>query len=1090
MQILQPSDMTAANRFTGEWVSMNPLQGITLNAITQSEDLLVAVGSAGAIRISRDGERWQVVPSPVQVDWRDVTWSGRRFVAVGANVVIVSEDGLHWRQVHQGEPMVEFAEICWNGRFFLILGEYPFGYNLPPGENIDWYFRNHIDHLNFILTSSNGLSWQQPEIPQFHSNSTLPPISHSISVIPYNDQYYAWGINRANLLIIRSADDWESFSLNELPIRCVHQRENIFYAITVQDIISTATITYYVRGMMQTRIKHTETVNYVSERIISTFFSNDGRNWQLTENTIPDIPYALLGTPDQLPAENSLLYFPYRPLPPAPISNPVEKKVLKDGIAYRVANGVLEKSGDGQKWENLLHLFHHDLHDVLWTGQQFVAAGDHSILQSSDGCRWSAVTLPEETLRWRRIIQVDGNIFVFGDSGVVALSEDGDNWRVLTAVGDNTLAGKILDDVIWDGKRFCALWGGYGYTSTDALSWNLQSKLIVSESPLDNSSSSRDPSNNLAWNGEVYVSDYSHYLLHGRDFHEWTEDRNGLELSWWWWGVFVGASEGTLYLVSNNTLSTSLDGVTWQNEASYYPKEFSGIAMCRGIPEPILLVNYQRAPHLCYFDFAEQQWTFSALPPWQYDLRAIATNGTTYVAVGKSGSILTYLPPEPEHSEDQWSFQAAGTMFASPTLLPLADRQLIVVGDESGVLHALAADTGERVWEVDLPGGTISTAAVLSLGESDALFIATDQGYILRYDCHDGIVPVWQVQLTTKRITSSPALGPDDALYIGDDDGYFTALRQSNGEKLWQTFLGGRLYSSPIVHPNGRIYAGSGNGGFYCLDGKSGEVVWSALPGAEIHASPLLVGLQQIAVAGMDGTLRLYDAANGRLLWTTQLEGWMLASPIQAGELLIGSTLTGRVCGVRARDGVIEWSYECGCPIYGTPAASPDGRLYLPTIDGRLVELDGATGALLSSRICGGELYASPLLGVGMVCLATTNGRIFSIPIENRHLQRQGSHRFRNGPLSSGNSGYFSAWTASWWVDHYWKWDVDFGWVCDWFAPWTYFPDLGWAETYGSPDDLFLRLPGQGWAWTSRQFQPFIYDLSTGQPISASLPKP
>ena len=69
----------------------------SLYGIASNGERLVAVGAAGAITTSLDGDSWTNRPSPYVIDLNAVTWTGAKFVAVGKNgAAFTSPDGLDW----------------------------------------------------------------------------------------------------------------------------------------------------------------------------------------------------------------------------------------------------------------------------------------------------------------------------------------------------------------------------------------------------------------------------------------------------------------------------------------------------------------------------------------------------------------------------------------------------------------------------------------------------------------------------------------------------------------------------------------------------------------------------------------------------------------------------------------------------------------------------------------------------------------------------------------------------------------------------------------------------------------------------------
>jgi photosystem II stability/assembly factor-like uncharacterized protein len=103
--------------------------------------LFVAVGGIaqrGAIFTSPDGLNWTEGTTTLRRPLRAVAWNGAVFVAVGVEGAIVSSaNGLEWteRQSHRSQDLFSLA---WNGSKFVVVGE------------------------GVMLISPDGVQWRQP----------------------------------------------------------------------------------------------------------------------------------------------------------------------------------------------------------------------------------------------------------------------------------------------------------------------------------------------------------------------------------------------------------------------------------------------------------------------------------------------------------------------------------------------------------------------------------------------------------------------------------------------------------------------------------------------------------------------------------------------------------------------------------------------------------------------------------------------------------------------------------------------------------------------------------------------------------------
>jgi flagellin len=86
-----------------------------LTSVTWNGINYVAVGEAGVILASTDGENWLPQPSGVSENFNAITWDGRQFIAVGNHgKIVTSSDGLEWNSRFSGTDRHLFgiAQSC------------------------------------------------------------------------------------------------------------------------------------------------------------------------------------------------------------------------------------------------------------------------------------------------------------------------------------------------------------------------------------------------------------------------------------------------------------------------------------------------------------------------------------------------------------------------------------------------------------------------------------------------------------------------------------------------------------------------------------------------------------------------------------------------------------------------------------------------------------------------------------------------------------------------------------------------------------------------------------------------------------------
>jgi len=253
-------------------------------------------------------------------------------------------------------------------------------------------------------------------------------------------------------------------------------------------------------------------------------------------------------------------------------------------------------------------------------------------------------------------------------------------------------------------------------------------------------------------------------------------------------------------------------------------------------------------------------------------------------------------------------------VFESRTLLefpPVVDRGLLVVGANSGRVHALDARTGEHLW------------ARRQRGE----------------------------------IASSPALS-GDLVYVTSMDGALTAYRRADGRQTWQFTTGGSpIESSPLV-VDGLVYVGAHNGQLYALDADSGALRWTYSAGGDIKSSAALAG-DAVVVGDYAGQVHAVDRRSGSGIWRYSGGQRFYGGAGVSGDTVVIGDIGGTVLALDRRSGAVRWSHGTGGSfVYASPAIAGDD-VYIGSYNGQFQALDLATGAVRWSHDAGGRISGS-----------------------------------------------------------------------------------------------------------------------------------
>lgn len=274
------------------------------------------------------------------------------------------------------------------------------------------------------------------------------------------------------------------------------------------------------------------------------------------------------------------------------------------------------------------------IYDIEWTGSLYVAVGislyssTNCVITSPDLINWT----PRNVVGGSRISSIawSGSILVATTStaGQLVTSPDGITWTTRS-----TAATSSFNQVIWNGFVFVAVGGTNStYYSTDGITWQAGNGY------------STDTLNRVAWGNNTFVATTSagSYVYTSPNGITWTKRTHTLigqggSIAYGA-GLFVQVSVGTSEVV------TSPDGITWTYR-SFIGTQTSGFAGT-GLSDPQLIktvgfgsgIFIAAGNGLVVSSADGLNWTSlstGAVP--KNNLRAVATNGSTIVAVGDSG---------------------------------------------------------------------------------------------------------------------------------------------------------------------------------------------------------------------------------------------------------------------------------------------------------------------------------------------------------------------------------------------------------------------------------------------------------------------
>lgn len=278
------------------------------------------------------------------------------------------------------------------------------------------------------------------------------------------------------------------------------------------------------------------------------------------------------------------------------------------------------------------------------------------------------------------------------------------------------------------------------------------------------------------------------------------------------------------------------------------------------------------------------------------------------------------------------------------------DDGLVFMATGFGFAAALDADSGEKVWQVDLPAPVRNPPTAVN----GKLFLLTISNQIVCLDQNSGET-LWTYESfeeTARFLASGSPAVDGDVVIAPFSSGEVVALDGATGRLLWTATVArssrfnalsnlNDIAGSPVID-RGAVFAVSHSGQFGAIDGRTGRVVWE-IGLAGLHM-PWISG-DYIFVVSVEGDLIALARQDGAVVWRRELPAYenpkkqkkpiTWAGPLLAGENLILVSSSGEMLQVSPQDGETVSTYKLGSGTVIPPIVA-DGTVYVINDKGRL----------------------------------------------------------------------------------------------------------------------------------------------------------
>jgi polyvinyl alcohol dehydrogenase (cytochrome) len=352
----------------------------------------------------------------------------------------------------------------------------------------------------------------------------------------------------------------------------------------------------------------------------------------------------------------------------------------------------------------------------------------------------------------------------------------------------------------------------------------------------------------------------------------------------------------------------------------------------------------------------------------------------------------TVSPDNVATLEPAWTLDGLQGLSGTPVIVD----GTVYLGDWSGHIRAVDAESGEELWATDAGHGLIAQSVAVT---EDRVVAAGFESHMVAVDRESGEL-LWETQVDDQpaSIVFGGAVEVDGLVVLGiatmDEltpgappslGGSIVALDAESGEEAWRYWIGqegqagsgGSVWSSAAFDEDrGHIYIGTANNttdagttgrtdAVVSLDAATGEEVWvsqftpaDTMSTGDVGAPPNLFevdGADALGVGDKGGVYRALDRETGEVLWETSVTdggpqgGIMGAAAVAGDSIYVASNKASADADLVALDretGEEQWRIDVGGHVSG-PVTWANDVVYVGDSNGRFLGYSAADGSLL-----------------------------------------------------------------------------------------------------------------------------------------------
>ena len=350
------------------------------------------------------------------------------------------------------------------------------------------------------------------------------------------------------------------------------------------------------------------------------------------------------------------------------------------------------------------------------------------------------------------------------------------------------------------------------------------------------------------------------------------------------------------------------------------------------------------------------------------------------------------------------------------TAAPVVGGGMVFTIDSEAHVYAYDAKTGNEKWDkrlapkngTDMPTlwgifgthNTIEPASGMGGGiayDQGKVFVTSGFGVVYAMDAKTGD-RIWGQDIGLPIINAPVVNG--GRVFVSTHDNHFYAMAESNGRQLWShqgTPMSAGVMSSTSVAVAGEfVIVPYSSGELYALRVQNGQVAWSdvlsrsgqvtALSELDDIAGRPVIDRDAVFAISHSGLMAAINLSTGDRMWTRDIAGTQ--TPLAAGDFVYVITTDGQLLCLTRKDGKVRWAHQLPQwqdvanqqrPINWTGPLLVSDKLIMTSSDGYMQAISPYDGSLLARVEMDGGTSVAPVVADGTVYIYTDSAELAAL---------------------------------------------------------------------------------------------------------------